>query len=122
MSFGKYQGRTLGEISRSEPTYLAWLLDNATSLSNSFREALRSVLFATHSYDHGFADGYAEAAKTSSDPVYADRARLAATVKAWHRQASTELHPDRQGGSAKAMALVNALRDQLLFAIEGVRQ
>lgn len=119
MPFGKHRGKTLGDIARREPSYLLWLLDRATTLSGAFREAVRAVLFWPDAYARGFHDGrQVEAMTKGRREAIPDRDRLAASVKTWHRKAAIELHPDRLGGNAKAMALVNALRDQLLYAIE----
>jgi len=63
ISFGKYQGRTLDQISDKDPSYLLWLADNKImKIKPSFLDAVRrdevesSVLMEYYHGDWGNRD------------------------------------------------------------------
>jgi len=46
IGFGKYRGKTPAEVAQTDPSYLAWLLNNAEHLDDETREEITNVLNA----------------------------------------------------------------------------
>jgi hypothetical protein len=99
MPFGKFKGRSLGEIPGS---YLMWLLESC-----DLRDGLDVAVFRE------LADRFApRRPPPPSRHAGLDPRALAEGIEALYRQLTLNWHPDR-GGTKEAMQAINDFHDRL---------